>query len=121
MKKLLSIGVIAFLLGACANTGSDEKVSVYIKNGAIQCESDGKTGTETAMLLSAQGIEVSQNQCGHLSNIAVIAMCGGPATNINVHQIRESDLAKAQALGFKNVETLKQANHKGYDVSDCNE
>jgi hypothetical protein len=46
-------------------------------------------------------------------------MCGGPATNINVHQINESDLAKAQTLGFKNVETLKQDNHKGYDVSDC--
>ena len=121
MEKLLSVGIVTMFLGACANTASEQNVSVYINNGAIQCESDGKTGTETAMLLTAQGIEVSQNQCGHLSNIAVVAMCGGPATNINVHQIRESDLAKAQALGFENVETLKQDNHKGYDVSDCNE
>lgn len=120
MKKLLSAGVIALLLSACVNTASEKDVLVYINNGAIQCESDGKTGSETAMLLSAQGIEVKQTQCGHLANIAVVAMCGGPATNINVHQVSESDLAKAKALGFRDVQILKQENHKGYDVSDCN-
>lgn len=119
MKKLLLALSSALVLTACANTAPEESTLVYISTGAIQCESDGKTGAETEFLLTEQGIEVTDTQCGHLSNVAVIAMCGGIATNINVHSIAPSDLAKAQELGFEDVATLKQEDHLGYDVSEC--
>lgn len=119
MKKLLLIMSTALVLSACANTTPDSSALVYINNGAIQCETEGKMGSETAMLLINDNINVTSTECGHLANIAVVAMCGGPATNINVHTISSADLQKAEALGFKNVTTLKQTDHIGYEVSEC--
>ena len=119
MKKLLLIVSASLVLTACANTAPQESSLVYINSGAIQCESDGKTAAETELLLTAENISVTNTQCGHLANIAVIAMCGGPATNINVHEINAADLEKAQDLGFENVTTLKQKDHVGYDVAEC--
>lgn len=119
MKKLLLVLSSAFVLSACANTASQEPTLVYMNNGAIQCGSDGKAGAETAKLLTDENIVVNSTQCGHLSNIAVIAMCGGIGTNINVHGINSADLEKAQALGFKDVTILKQPEHLGYEVSEC--
>ena len=119
MKKILLIVSSALILSACANIVPSETVVVYINSGAIQCESDGKTGAETALLLSNKNISVTKTECGYIANIAVIAMCGGPTTDINVHTIPVSDLEKALALGFENVETLKQKDHIGYDVSEC--
>ena len=119
MKKLLLIASASLVLTACANTAPQESAWVYINSGAIQCESDGQTGAETELLLTAENIRVTNTQCGHLANIAVIAMCGGPATNINVHEINVADLKKAQDLGFENVTTLKQKDHAGYDVTEC--
>ncbi|WP_022942618.1 hypothetical protein [Psychromonas hadalis] len=119
MKKLLLTVSSIFLLTACANTPAPENAWVYISNGAIQCESDGKTGAETERLLTEKNIVVSKTECGHLSNVAVILMCGGPATNINVHQIKHTDLEKSQALGFQDVITLKQLDNLGYEASEC--
>ena len=119
MTKLLLLLSSALLLTACANTTSQQPVLVYINAGAIQCESDGKTGAETARLLTEQNIAVTNTQCGHLSNVVVVAMCGSVATKINVHSISATDLEKAQALGFAGVTTLKQANNIGYDVGEC--
>ncbi len=119
MKKLLT-AVLALTLNACVSTSDHEStVMVYINSGAVQCESSGKTAAETALLLSEQGIEVSSNQCASLTSLAVIAMCGAGTTNINLHQIRQYDLSKAQDLGFENVESLKQENNLGYQVLDC--
>lgn len=119
MKKLLLAFSSALILTACANTASQQPTLVYINSGAIQCESDGKTGAETAQLLTDENITVNSTQCGHLSNIAVVAMCGGIGTNINVHNIASADLEKAKALGFENVTTLKQTDHLGYEVGEC--
>ncbi len=120
MKKILSLAIVALILSACVNRTADKNnIRVYINSGAIQCESDGKTVAETALLLTQQAINVSSSQCGFLSNVVVVAMCGSIATNINVHQISSADLSKAQALGFENVDTLKQQNDLGYQLSDC--
>jgi len=119
MKKLLLVLSSILVLTACASTTQEESALVYISADAIQCESDGKSGAETAQLLTQENITVHKTECGHLSNIAVIAMCGGPATNINVHNIRMADLAKAQQLGFEDVTTLKQEDNLGYEAGEC--
>ncbi len=119
MKKLLVFFSSVLVLTACANTAPQQSTLVYINTGAIQCQTDGKTGAETAGLLTQQDIAVSNTQCGHLSNVMVLAMCGGIATNINVHKIAAADLEKAQSLGFEDVATLLQEDNLGYDVGDC--
>ena len=119
MKKILIALALPILLSACVMTENEETTLVYINDGSMQCEESGKSGLETAEILQASNITVQSTQCGSLSNRAVVAMCGGPATNINVHEIKSTDLEKAQSLGFEDVATLKQKNNKGYEVSDC--
>ena len=119
MKKLLLVLSSALLATACITTTPQQPTVVYINSGAIQCESPGKTGAETALLLTEQNIAVSDTQCAQLAEVSVIAMCGAPTININLHSIKAADLEKAQALGFKDVATLKQAGSLGYTVSTC--
>jgi len=119
MKKLLMVLSSALVLASCVNTAPQQSTLVYINSGAIQCGYEGKSGAETATLLTEQNITVSNTQCGHLSNIAVIAMCGSVATKINLHSIATADLTKAQSLGFESVDTLKQADNLGYDIGEC--
>ena len=121
MKKLFVVLLVPFFLFACATNASKstESTLVYVNDGSMQCEDGGMSGAETAAVLTEANIKVSSTQCGSLSNVAVVAMCGGPAININVHEIKTQDLGKAEELGFKNVSTLKQENNKGYEVSDC--
>lgn len=120
--KIIATTVLTLALAACASNGKDDlpkNMLVYVNNGAIQCESDGKTGAETAALLKDAGVIVSKTQCGHLTNVVVAAMCGGQATNINVHEIAASDLEKAKSVGFEDVITLKQDDKPGYNAADC--
>lgn len=119
MKKLFLFLSSALLLTACANSVPQASTLVYINAGYIQCESDGKTGAEIALLLTAKNIAVTDIQCGHLSNVAVIAMCGATAIKINVHRIVTADLVDAQALGFVDVMILKQQDSAGYDSGEC--
>ena len=90
MKKLLLVLSSVLVLTACVNTTQEESTLVYISADAIQCESDGKTGAETALLLTEQSIAVSDTQCGYLSNVVVAAMCGSIATNINLPALQRS-------------------------------
>ncbi len=124
MKKLFLItsSAILFTVCACAPAINAHKniTLVYINNGAIQCQGHGKSGDVTAAILEKAHINVHATQCARLTNIAVITMCGSPATNINLHEINTKDLAAAQLLGFKNVMTLKtNNNNKGYEVLKC--
>jgi len=119
MKKLLLVVSTVLLATACATTTPQQPTVVYINSGAIQCETSGKSATETAMLLTEENIAVSDSQCAQLAGLSVIAMCGAPTLNINLHSINAADLEKAQALGFKSVATLKQADSLGYTLSTC--
>jgi len=120
MKKVLLVSLLVISLAACQSSKeSVEHSTVYIADGSVQCEEGGKTGDETAKMLTDNAISVSETQCGHLAVQAMIAMCGGPTAAINVHTIPTADLEKAQALGFKNVLTLKQGDNKGYEATEC--
>lgn len=111
---------VTLVLSACVNNQQTTKnMIVYINNGAIQCESTGQNGEQTAALLVAQGIEVKSTQCGHLTNVMVAAVCGIQDININTHEIAESDFDKARLIGFENVQLLKQQDNLGYAVADC--
>jgi len=119
MKKLLLALSGSLLLSACVTTAIQDSSLVYISTGAVQCESEGKTGVETASMLTEEGIAVTTTLCGSLTDTAVATMCGGPTTSINVHSIATADLEKAQALGFESVTVLKAIDSLGYDASLC--
>ncbi len=106
------------------NSAGDSNVEesdsiVYIETGAIQCEADGVSQAETAQLLTVNGINVIDSQCGDLTGVVVAAQCGLPGTDINIHTIPFQNLAGALALGFKSVTALKQDEDAGYMVREC--
>lgn len=119
MNKVLLTLAIPFVLAGCVSTETSKSTFIYINDGSMQCEEGGKSGLDTAKILEDSNVTVKSTQCGHLSNVVVIGMCGALGTNINVHEIKSDDLKKAQSLGFKDVATLKQENDKGYEISDC--
>lgn len=119
MKKLFfALSVILFVSG-CMSTSQQEPTLVYINSGEIQCGSEGETVNETAQLLMDKNIPVRDSLCAQRLDITVIMMCGGPTTKINLHQISKTDLAIAQALGFKDVGVLKQSDNSGYELTSC--
>jgi len=122
MKKLI-ITAASILFAACGCVSAmnfhKNTTLVYINNGAIQCQTQGHSGAVTEGILEKAHIGVHATQCARLTNIAMITMCGSPATNINIHQINTKDLAAAKLLGFKNVMMLKRGNNKGYEVLKC--
>ncbi|VAW73933.1 hypothetical protein MNBD_GAMMA10-2807 [hydrothermal vent metagenome] len=100
-----------------ANTAYDG--IVYIETGAVQCQAAGVTHEETAQLLINNDIEVLESKCASLSGVSVIAQCGGPGLDINIHIISPDSHARALSLGFKSTASLKQDDDPGYTEKDC--
>ena len=119
MKKLLLLLSSALLLNGCQNTAPQDSALVYMNNGAVQCEYQGKTGAETAQLLTDKNIVVNETLCGHLSNVFVITVCGAKTANINLHRIAKTDLQDAKVLGFETAISLQNAEGLGYEVTEC--
>jgi len=119
MKKTVGLLLSVVLLSACVSTTENNTTSVYINNGAIQCESTGKRAAETADLLKVHQVDVLDTQCANLTDVAVIAMCGGPTTQVHIHRIASNQLDMALALGFESLSTLKQGDNLGYRVKSC--
>ncbi|MCL2919240.1 hypothetical protein [Shewanella litorisediminis] len=59
-------------------------------------------------------------QCGELTEIAMMAVCGAPTTDINILGIASSDMDKALSLGFTAISSLKSADSAGYVTKACN-
>ena len=102
------IPLVGFLLAGCAHTQEPQSVRVYKYDGSVQCEEGGvPVATMQAELVHA-GVDVA---CGRKARDgrAYPAMCGAATGRINVYTIDASDLARADALGFKSVEALPDA------------
>lgn len=120
MKKLLLLASSAILISACSTTPEKKpQTMVYIGTDAIQCEIEGQTGLQTARVLTDNNIDVSKTQCGTLTDVTIATVCGSGTADINVHAIATDKVAYAEALGFKDVATLKTENGPGYSASDC--
>ncbi|MFC1751380.1 hypothetical protein ACFL2V_21595 [Pseudomonadota bacterium] len=94
---------------------------IYINDGAIQCETEGMTTTESAQLLINKGIDVISSYCGFLTGIEAATQCGLGDTNINIHEINSQNVPDAQEVGFEPVSTLKQETDIGYQIIECPE
>lgn len=115
------LGVILCLtallaLGGCAS----QNVQVYEDTGERQCEGGGLTLAESQARLTKAGIKVRSSACATRTGMAVMAVCGGPTTNIHTHSINARDLASAQELGFEVLDTLvSEEQGIGYELKPC--
>jgi hypothetical protein len=122
MKKF-AFPILFLCLHGCVqddDTG-DDRVTIFINNGAIQCESDGLSEQETAQQLVDNGIDVVNSTCGMLTGVAVPTVCGEGDIYINLHVIYSQNLPDAQALGFEIVSALKTEDGVGYMILGCEE
>lgn len=111
---------ITTLLMAC----DDDKAgleTVYIDNGAVQCENSGIAPEGSARLLTDEGIDVLGSQCAYRSDIQFATQCGMGDANINVHSIPAESLSDAKSLGFESVSELGSEGEPGYITIECSE
>ena len=112
MFKLLSvfIGVVLFWgISSCKEEDAESYFKVFKYDGSVQCESKGIPLDTMVMVLSNAGIDVVCSQKGH-DGLARTAVCGAETGNINIFQIKGSDLSKAEELGFRSIEELTEHN-----------
>ena len=112
----------AFLIG-CSDGGEGAgpgNTLVFADRQARQCESDGITVEASALVLINAGIDVIESTCGHRTGVAFPAVCGGPTSDILIHEMRTVNVGDAAALGFADVSTLvNAAAGTGYVALDC--
>lgn len=122
MQKFSLPIVFLLLLGCMHDNDSDNELeTVFINNGAIQCETSGLSEQETAQQLIDGGIDVIISTCGMLTGVAVPTVCGAGDILINLHVINARNLPDAQALGFESVSILKNEHGIGYMILGCEE
>ncbi|HID80974.1 MAG TPA: hypothetical protein EYH06_04340 [Chromatiales bacterium] len=116
MLTLLSISLIVGRSSSdnhsSNNDKSDDTALVYIDNGAIQCESKGKTPAQTAQILINYGIDVISSKCAVSGAVATV--CGGKTAGINLHEIWPQNISDAIEQGFSKAEDLEE-----YQVVEC--
>jgi hypothetical protein len=122
MKKI-AFPILFLCLQGCVqdDDSGDDRVTIYINNGAIQCESEGLSEQETAQQLIDNGIDVVMSTCGMLTGVVVPAACGEGDIYINLHVIYAQNLPDAQGLGFETVSALKTEDGVGYMILGCEE
>jgi hypothetical protein len=77
----------------------DKRVLVYKSDGSLQCQQGGAKALDD-MAKELKGIKIlsSLNKSDGRMHVQV---CGTPTGKVNVYEIFEKDLAKAQKKGFK--------------------
>lgn len=116
------LSMLATLLVACGGELTDntaETLWVYTDAGAVQCEHGGQPVAETAAILERQGVAVTVSECGHLTDRAVITVCGAGTLDINLHRIDAKGLQSAKQAGFRPVTELATDEGPGYEFTDC--
>lgn len=121
--KFMTFGIVAVVLSSCSTqTCSKEQlvkqnsdasktmaviadqqnmktVKVYKFDGSKQCE-NGTGVSAQEMSKELQSIQIVSFANKH-DGLMRIQMCGSPTGQCNVYEIPESDLPKAEQLGFK--------------------
>ena len=86
--------------------GMEPAIEVCKYDGSIQCESQGISLEVMEEELKREGIRVLGKRKGDDGRIYP-AMCGGRNGSLNIYQILEKDVAKAENLGFKDLTMVR--------------
>lgn len=117
MKNL----VLFTLLLAAAGCAS-QSAMVYKSDGVKQCEGGGTSLVQSKSELTDAGVEVFDSQCGALTGMAVMAVCGGPTLSIHVHEINARHLQRAERLGFTDTHSLiGEGPGTGFETIPCSD
>ncbi len=77
-------------------------VSIFKYDGSKQCEKDSGTSLETMQRRELKGIKVIKSSKQPDGNMHA-SVCGGGTGMMNVYEISEKDLNKAEKRGFKKL------------------
>ena len=109
MKFLQALSLMAFLLVASCNTErnkddadpqNSEITVVFESKGAVQCESEGMTVSDSAQKLINSGIDVIESHCAYHNLVDVMSVCGASSNEIIIHDIPAQSSVDASELGF---------------------
>lgn len=103
MLYALKLLIFSFLISPIALATANGNISVYKYDNSKQCEWSSGVPLKT-MQKELKGIKVFkavQQSDGKM----YASVCGGPTGMINVYEIAEKDLNKAEKLGFKRLST----------------
>ena len=113
MKYMLL--VLSLFLFACSkqqdNTTPLESmplVAVFIDDGALQCERQGRSLAASEALLTQAGISTANSYCAYIDGVMMAMQCGLKDLNVHVVEVQSSQLQSA--LGF---EPLASVAHHG--------
>lgn len=92
---------------------------VFISKGREQCEdSTGRSLDDTKEELEDAGIRVFSSSCALITGMMSPALCGSKTLHINIHGIDIAQFGDAEALGFRPLTTLEEAD-LGFDPEGC--
>ncbi|KXF81716.1 hypothetical protein [Enterovibrio coralii] len=117
LKLAVLVGVVLGVSGCAIK--QPQTTTVYIPKGAIQCESEGMTLSDSTKRLASVGVKSLSAQCGDLTGVMNAAVCGGETGKIIVHSIASKEVLLAAEAGYKNANELKSADGLGYTMFDC--
>lgn len=80
---------------------------VYESRQAVQCGSRGLTTSQSAQKLINGGIDVIASNCGVVSGVAYVALCGTETGEILIHEIPAVNIPDAEQRGFNRVTELQ--------------
>jgi len=121
MKKkinFIAMLIVVSLYGCNVIVNSDMTVLIYTDKNSTQCNEDGMSLSETSALLVSEGINIVTSQCGVLTGLAVVSLCGANDLQINIHEIYSAHTKKALSLGFKLMPDIAQKD-RGYKIIPC--
>ncbi|MDD1782759.1 hypothetical protein LRP49_16420 [Enterovibrio sp. ZSDZ35] len=117
--KLIAVVGMALAVASCA-IKQPETTDVYIPKGAIQCETQGMTLSESTQRLASVGVTSVSAQCAEITGVMHSAVCGGQTGEIIVHTIATKEVLLAEQAGYKGVKALQSTgNDTGYIAIEC--
>ncbi|MDD1795717.1 hypothetical protein LRP50_21585 [Enterovibrio sp. ZSDZ42] len=121
MKSIaLTLSITSFLLISGCAIKSPEYVTVYQSRGVIQCESAGITAADSREQLSSKGVGVKTSQCGQLSGVSFISVCGAETSDVVIHSIEAKDIRLAEMMGYSLVDSTQETGDKQeFDIVPC--
>ena len=117
--KYLSVIFVVFFITACvgssvlnnqssSNVDKNKSIIIYKNSGEIQCEFKGYSPEIMAEELSKNAINVKESNCGSISGMMNISVCGASTSSVNIFRIDSKDLESAITLGFFSEESLPE-------------
>lgn len=92
---------------------------VFTSKGREQCEDGtGRSLDDTKEALEEAGIRVFSSSCALITGKMSPALCGSPTLHINIHGIDVEQFGDAEALGFRPLTALEEAD-LGFDPEGC--